>query len=108
MHTAYGYIKTRVRLKSMDIYDSLLEAVRNEYDTVRLIKKSKRGQVSLVRHRESGTRYIFRHFYGSSEVYERLLTVSCSNLPQIMDVGEKGGQTVLLRSTYREIRLGRF
>ena len=71
MHTAYGYIKTRVRLKSMDIYDSLLEAVRNEYDTVRLIKKSKRGQVSLVRHRESGTRYIFRHFYGSSEVYER-------------------------------------
>ena len=34
MHTAYRYIKTRVRLKSMDIYDSLLEAVRNEYDTV--------------------------------------------------------------------------
>lgn len=80
----------------MDIYDSLLEAVHSEYDTVRVMKKSERGQVSLVRHRESGTRYIFRQFYGSSEVYQRLLLVSCPHLPQIMEVGEKGGQTVLL------------
>ena len=27
----------------MDIYDNLLEAVHNEYDIIRLIKKSKRG-----------------------------------------------------------------
>ena len=80
----------------MDIYDNLLEAVRNEYDTIRLIKKSERGEVSLVRHRDSGTRYIFRHFYGSSEVYQRLLTISCSHLPQIMEVGEKDGRTALL------------
>lgn len=85
-----------IRFKDMDIYDSLLEAVRNEYDTVRLMKKSERGQVSLVRHRKTGTRYIFRHFYGSSEVYQRLLAVSCPHLPQIMDVGEKDGRTVLL------------
>ena len=50
----------------MDIYDNLLKAVREEYDTVRLIKKSERGEVSLIRHRDSGTRFIFRHFYGSS------------------------------------------
>ena len=80
----------------MDIYDNLLEAVHNEYDTIRLIKKSKRGEVSLVRHRDSGTRYIFRHFYGSSEVYQLLLTISCPYLPQIMEVGERDGRTVLL------------
>ena len=80
----------------MDIYDNLLEAVHNEYDTIRLIKKSERGEVSLVRHRDSGTRYIFRHFYGSSEVYQRLLTISCPYLPQIMEVGERDGRTVLL------------
>lgn len=80
----------------MDIYDSLLEAVRTEYDTIMLIKKSERGEVSLVRHRECATRYIFRHFYGSSEVYQLLLDVSCPNLPQIMEVGEKDGRTVLL------------
>lgn len=80
----------------MDIYDSLLAAVRTEYDTVMLIKKSERGEVSLIRHRDSGTRYIFRHFCGSSEVYKMLLNVSCPNLPQIMEVGEKDGRTVLL------------
>lgn len=46
----------------MDIYDSLFEAVRSEYDTLTLIKKSERGEVSLIRHRDSGTRYIFRYF----------------------------------------------
>ena len=80
----------------MDIYDNLLEAVHNEYDTIRLIKKSERGEVSLVRHRDSGTRYIFRYFYGSSEVYQLLLTISCPYLPQIMEVGERDGRTVLL------------
>ncbi len=80
----------------MDIYDSLLEAIHNEYDTISLIKQNERGQVLLVRHRTSGTRYIFRHFYGNSEVYQKLLSISCPNLPQIMDVGEKNGQTVLL------------
>ena len=80
----------------MDIYDSLLEAVCTKYDTIMLIKKSERGEVSLVRHRDSGSRYIFRHFYGNSEVYQMLLEVSCPNLPQIMEVGEKDGRTVLL------------
>ena len=95
----------------MDIYDSLLDAVRSEYDTITLIKKSERGEVSLVRHRDSGTRYIFRHFYGSSEVYRKLLSVSCPNLPKIMEVGEKDGRTVLLEEhvqgdTFSEILQG--
>ena len=36
----------------MNIYDSLLGAVHSEYDVLMLIKKSERGEVSLVRHRE--------------------------------------------------------
>ena len=80
----------------MNIYDSLLGAVHSEYDELMLIKKSERGEVSLVRHRDSGTRYIFRHFYGNSEVYQKFLNISCPNLPQIMEVGEKDGKTALL------------
>ena len=38
----------------MNIYDSLLGAVHSEYDVLMLIKKSERGEVSLVRHRDSG------------------------------------------------------
>ena len=37
----------------MNIYDSLLGAVHSEYDVLMLIKKSERGEVSLVRHRDS-------------------------------------------------------
>ena len=90
----------------MDIYDSLLDAVRSEYDTITLIKKSERGEVLLVRHRDSGTRYIFRYFYGSSEVYRKLLSVSCPNLPKIMEVGEKDGRTVLLEEYVQGDTLG--
>lgn len=85
-----------MRTKSMDLYDSLLAAIGNEFDIMTQIKKSARGEVLLVRHKENGTRYIFRHFEGSSEVYKKLLGISARNLPQIMEVGEKNGRTVLL------------
>lgn len=90
----------------MDIYDNLLKVIREEYDTVRMIKKSERGEVSLIRHRDSGTRFIFRHFYGSSEVYQKLLGISCPNLPQIMEVGEKEGKTALLEEYVQGDTLG--
>ena len=90
----------------MNIYDSLLEAVHEEFDTLRVIKKSERGEVLLVRHRDSGTRYIFRLFYGNSEVYQLLLGISCPNLPRIMEVGEKDGRTVLLEEYVQGDTLG--
>ena len=80
----------------MDIYSGLLDAVDKEYDTVRVLKKSERGTVSAVRHRQSGTRYVFRRFAGNGEVYRKLLTVSCPNLPKIFEVGEADGETVVL------------
>ena len=80
----------------MTLYESLLEAVTTEYDTLRVLKQSPRGTVSVVRHKKSGTRYIFRRYSGSGEVYRRLLPVLCPHLPQIMEVGEKNGRTVLL------------
>ena len=43
----------------MNIYDSLLGAVHSEYDVLMLIKKSERGEVSLVRHRETAAPVIF-------------------------------------------------
>ena len=92
----------------MEIYDSLLGAVCDEYDRVTLIKKSERGEVTLIRHRASGNRYIFRHFSGSSEVYRKLLTVSCPNLPQIMEVGEKEEKQLFWKNMCKVIRWGRF
>lgn len=90
----------------MNIYDNLMTAVHEEYDMVRLIKKSEWGEVSLIRHRDSGTRFIFRHFYGNSAVYQKLLNISCSNLPQIMEVGEKEQRTALLEEYVQGDTLG--
>ena len=63
----------------MDIYDSLFEAVRSEYDTLTLIKKSERGEVSLIRHRDSGTRYIFRKQRSIPEASFRFVSESAKD-----------------------------
>lgn len=80
----------------MTLYESFLEAVTTEYDTLRVLKQSPRGTVSVVRHKKSGTRYVFRRYSGSGEVYRRLLPVLCPHLPQIMEATEQDGQTAVL------------
>ena len=80
----------------MTLYESFWEAVTTEYDTLRVQKQSPRGTVSVVRHKKSGTRYVFRRYSGSGEVYRRLLPVLCPHLPQIMEAAEQDGQTAVL------------
>ena len=80
----------------MTLYESFLEAVTTEYDTLRVLKQSPRGTVSVVRHKKSGTRYVFRRYSGSGEVYRCLLPVLCPHLPQIMEAAEQDGQTAVL------------
>ena len=80
----------------MTLYESFLEAVTTEYDTLRVLKQSPRRTVSVVRHKKSGTRYVFRRYSGSGEVYRRLLPVLCPHLPQIMEAAEQDGQTAVL------------
>ena len=81
----------------MTLYESFLEAVTTEYDTLRVLKQSPRGTVSVVRHKKRGTRYVFRRYSGSGEVYRRLLPVLCPHLPQIMEAAEQDGQTAVLK-----------
>ena len=80
----------------MTLYESLLEAVTTEYDTLHVLKRSPRGTVSVVRHKKSGTRYVFRRYSGSGEVYRRLLPVLSPHQPQIMEAAEQDGQTAVL------------
>ena len=82
-------------MKFKTLYESFLEAVTTEYDTLRVLKQSPRGTVSVVRHKKSGTCYVFRRYSGSGEVYRRLLPVLCPHLPQIMEA-EQDGQTAVL------------
>ena len=78
------------------IYQYLLSSIEADYETVRTLKSGSRGCVLLLRHRQNGTRFIFRHYQGSGQVYRKLLPVSCPNLPKIMEAAEHDGMVAVL------------
>ena len=78
------------------MYDTFLREIETYFEPVRLLKRGARGSVTLLRHRETGKRYIFRRFTGSAEVYRRLLAVDCPCLPRIEEVAAQDGQVAVL------------
>lgn len=90
MLTAYHLAEVR------RIFDFFVSALQQNYTQVRVLKQSERGQVTLLRHNQTGARYICRRFHGSAEVYRSLLRVSCPHLPQILEVVEKDGEVIVL------------
>ena len=82
--------------KVIIIYSYLLEQCLTEFETVRMLKKTSRGSVEVLRHKTSGNAYILRRFDGTSEVYRRLLHVSSPNLPRVYEAVERAGETAVL------------
>ena len=78
------------------MYDTLIRAVETYFDEIKVLKRGARGTVKLVRHRDTGKRYIFRCFDGSDEVYRRLLTVDCPYLPRIEEAAASCGRVAVL------------
>ena len=74
----------------------MLSSIETDYETVKTIKHSERGSVSLLQNKQNGTRFIFRHYQGSGEVYRKLLSVSSPHLPKIMEAAEHDGMTAVL------------
>lgn len=68
------------------IYTWLTNTLREEYEEVRLLKESPRGSVRSIRHKVTGRQFILRRFAGNPEVYQKLLEVSCPNLPTVYEV----------------------
>ncbi|WP_251317250.1 hypothetical protein [Flintibacter muris] len=60
------------------------------------MKESPRGSVRLIRHRDSGQRFILRRFTGSGEVYQRLLNCSCLYLPLVYEAAEQDGKNIVI------------
>ena len=93
----------------MEIYgQSFRRSFVTNIDRVTLIKKKRAGRSNLDTPQGKRKPLYFQTFSGSSEVYRKLLTVSCPNLPQIMEVGEKEGKTALLEEYVQGDTLGRF
>ncbi len=78
------------------MYGAFLHDIETYFEPVRLLKRGARGSVTLLRHRETGKRYVFRQFTGSADVYRRLLTVDCPHLPRVEEVAEQDGRVAVL------------
>ncbi len=87
-------------------YDWFLDALRQDYELMRVIKESARGSIRLLRHRKTGKKFILRQFCGSPEVYRKLLLISCANLPDIYEVSTKGSETLVLEEYIEGDTLG--
>ena len=88
------------------MYAWLLTALEQAFGEERLLKKSPRGSVYLLRHRETGQRFVLRHFTGSAEVYRRLLQCTCQNLPTVYEAASRGGENLVLEEYIQGDNLG--
>ncbi len=88
------------------MYSWLVEALQAEFEEFRLLKRSPRGSVQLIRHRKSGRQFILRRFQGNGEVYRRLLTCSCRHLPMIYEAVEQDGENLVIEEFIQGDTLG--
>lgn len=75
------------------------DALTRYFAEERQLSTGQRGSVTLLRHRESGQRFILRRTQGSAAVYKALLPLRSPYLPQIYAVAERDG-TVLVLEEY--------
>ena len=88
------------------IYFWLSEQLKREFEEIRLLKESPRGNVCLIRHRGSGKQFILRRFQGNGEVYHRLLDCSCRHLPLIYEMAEQDGENLVIEEFIQGDTLG--
>lgn len=78
------------------MYEWLDTAIQTEFEPLKLLKKSERGTISLIRHRATEQKMILRRFHGNADVYRSLLNCACSNLPKVYEVASKGDENLVL------------
>ena len=88
------------------MYTWLLGRLDEEFESVRTLKESPRGSVRLIRHRAAGQRFILRRFTGNGEVYRKLLSYSCQNLPVIYEAVSQGEDNLVLEEFIEGDTLG--
>ena len=70
----------------ISIYTWLSQTLQAEYEEIALLKESPRGTVRSICHKASGHFFLLRQFAGNPKVYQKLLEVSCPNLPTVYEV----------------------
>jgi len=81
---------------NVEFYSHLLRAIEEEYDTLNILKSTPKGSVSVIRHKNSGARFLLRKYTGSCEVYQKLIPITSPHLPQIMEAVQQGEDAIVI------------
>lgn len=73
-----------------------MESVFPNVEMEKSLKSGEHGSVHLVRDKETKTRYIYREFSGSGEVYQKLQEIGADNLPKVFQLKEQDGWVYVL------------
>ncbi len=87
------------------MYRFLQEEIPLRFDILHTYKESENKTIRLLRHRDSGERFICRDFAGSAEIYRKLLPVECPYLPRIWEAAEENGRVLVLEEYLKGDRL---
>ena len=88
------------------MYRWLDKQLHEKFQEERLLKRSPRGSVHLLRHEAGGQRFVLRRFTGNAEVYRRLLHCTCRNLPAVYEVASQGEEHLILEEYIQGDNLG--
>ena len=88
------------------MYRWLDKQLHEKFQEERLLKRSPRGSVHLLRHEAGGQRFVLRRFTGNAEVYRRLLHCTCQNLPAVYEVASQGEENLVLEEYIQGDNLG--
>lgn len=78
------------------MYAWLEQEIAQRFSPVQQLKRSPRGTVELLRHKETGQLVICRRFSGSGEVYRQLRALSSPHLAKVLEASEQDGQVIVL------------
>ena len=87
------------------MYSFLQEEIPLRFDILHTYKETEKKTIRLLRHRDSGERFICRDYARTAEVYQKLLMVECPYLPRIWEAAEENGRVLVLEEYLKGDRL---
>lgn len=90
----------------VDYYTWLSGSLQTEFEDLKLLKQSERGSVHLIRHKESGQNFVLRRFLGNAEVYRKLLSCECPQLPKIYETASLNDRNLVLEEYIQGDNMG--
>lgn len=66
------------------------------YELVRVLKRTDKKQIKILRHKKLGKELVYRQFEGNGSAYEKLLHIHHQNLPSIYQVYHATPHTMVL------------